>query len=303
MRILYIDIDTLRADHLGCYGYHRSTSPNIDAVARQARVEPGLVLDRLRDAAEVHQLTFGPDPATHRWCTLGGMIGRAKGMEGLEPGTVELEFEGSAGQSFGAFAARGMTLTLVGEANDYVGKGLSGGTIAIRPPARANYEWKDQVIAGNTVLYGATGGALFLAGRAGERFAVRNSGAVGVAEGVGDHACEYMTAGRVVVLGQTGRNFAAGMSAGLAYVLDETGDFPERVNPEMVSVQRLETPEQEQELLELVKRHLEATDSPRAAEIVANWEAFAPKFWMVVPHPPITIEDRGTVLVKHGKAT
>src|SRR5207244_3306897 len=159
---------------------------------------------------------------------LSGEIARRYGDEGLPEGTVRLRFLGSAGQSFGAFLAPGVHLTLEGECNDYVGKSMHGGEIAVLPPAAATFSAYQNTIVGNTVLYGATGGALFVAGRAGERFAVRNSGAEAVVEGAGDHCCEYMTGGVVVVLGETGRNFAAGMSAGTAYVLDEHDRFPAR---------------------------------------------------------------------------
>jgi glutamate synthase domain-containing protein 3 len=224
--------------------------------------------------------------------------GIAAATDGLPEGAINIQLTGSAGQSFGAFAVRGMRLSLTGEANDYVGKGLSGGEISIRPSARATYTWSDQVIAGNTILYGATGGRLFLAGRAGERFAVRNSGALGVVEGIGDHGCEYMTSGLVVILGDTGRNFAAGMSAGRAYVLDVDGSFPSRVNTELVSLERLRegVDEDEATLVEAVRRHLEATDSPRAAEILVDWQRFAPLFWKVVPHPPVVTTESPTVL-------
>ncbi|HEX2326651.1 MAG TPA: glutamate synthase-related protein, partial [Chloroflexota bacterium] len=174
---------------------------------------------------------------------LSGAIALRYGDAGLPEGTVRLRFTGSAGQSFGAFLAPGVHLSLQGEANDYVGKGMHGGQIAVFPPTQAAYSAYRNTIVGNTVLYGATGGSLFVAGRAGERFAVRNSGAQAVVEGAGDHCCEYMTGGMVVVLGETGRNFGAGMSHGLAFVLDEHGSFPQRVNRELVSLERLESAE------------------------------------------------------------
>ncbi|NDE74786.1 MAG: hypothetical protein EB039_01790 [Proteobacteria bacterium] len=194
---------------------------------------------------------------------------------------------GSAGQSFGAFLTPGVTLTLEGESNDYVGKGMHGGRIVVTPPANAAFAGHRNSLIGNTVLYGATGGQLFVSGRAGERFAVRNSGAHAVVEGAGDHCCEYMTGGVVVVLGETGRNFAAGMSAGLAYVLDETSQFPSKVNRDMVGVERLEKgSEAEASVRKLIALHAEATGSARASNIIAQWDHFGPLFWAVVPHTP-----------------
>jgi len=217
---------------------------------------------------------------------LSGEIARRYGDAGLPEGTIRIRCRGSAGQSFGAFLAPGVSLTLVGEANDYVGKGMHGGEIAILPPVEATFPAHRNTIAGNTVLYGATGGSLFLAGRAGERFAVRNSGARAVVEGTGDHCCEYMTGGTVVVLGETGRNFAAGMSAGVAYVLDETGTFPSRVNRELVGLERVEDAESERELRALIERHHQLTGSGRAEHILRQWPSYRPLFWKVVPHPP-----------------
>jgi glutamate synthase (NADPH/NADH) large chain len=199
--------------------------------------------------------------------------------EGLPDGTIDITFTGSAGQSFGAFLPRGITLRLEGDANDYVGKGLSGGRVVVRPDRSARFDPEEQVIAGNVVCYGATSGEIYLAGRVGERFCVRNSGAAAVVEGVGDHGCEYMTGGRVVVLGPTGRNFAAGMSGGTAYVLD----LDERlVNGDMVEL----SPVQEDaaaELEALVRRHHEETGSPVAARLLADWTAAVPRFTEVMP--------------------
>jgi len=219
-------------------------------------------------------------------------VSRRYGGEGLPDGTVEVRLKGSAGQSFGAFLTRGLRLVLEGEANDYVGKGMGGGEIILKPAAEASFAAHENIIIGNTVLYGATGGHLFAAGRAGERFAVRNSGAVAVIEGAGDHCCEYMTGGKVVVLGPVGRNFAAGMSAGTAYVLDEAGDFPGKVNPELVELERLWehdrvlNPDDELDLRALIERHVAATGSARGREILAEWNEFLPRFWKVVPDPP-----------------
>ena len=213
---------------------------------------------------------------------LSNAIARAHGDEGLPEGAIELLFEGSAGQSFAAWLARGIVATLRGEANDYVGKGLSGGVLAVRPPDDAAYRAEENVIVGNTLLYGATSGRAFFRGLAGERFAVRNSGAHAVVEGVGDHGCEYMTGGRVVVLGATGRNFAAGMSGGVAYVLDEGGGFERRCNRELVDLEELADADAE-ELRALVAEHGERTDSPVAARILDEWDGARERFVKVIP--------------------
>ncbi|HEY1051719.1 MAG TPA: hypothetical protein VGE39_18230, partial [Prosthecobacter sp.] len=204
---------------------------------------------------------------------------------GLPDDTVHLHFEGSAGQSLGAFIPKGVTLEIEGDANDYVGKGMSGGRIIVYPPAGSDFNAEENIIAGNTALYGATAGELFLRGCAGERFAVRNSGVDTVVEGVGDHGCEYMTGGRVVVLGTTGRNFAAGMSGGVAYVLDESegGDFSSRCNVSMVGLEKLEDKEEIDELYELIKKHADLTKSQKAFKVIALWEQMVPKFVKVMP--------------------
>ncbi|MER3397917.1 MAG: glutamate synthase large subunit [Chloroflexota bacterium] len=233
---------------------------------------------------------------------IAGEIVRHHGPEGLPPGTIELRLKGSAGQSFGAFCANGLRLILEGEANDYVGKGMSGGEVIIYPPRRAQFRPDENVIVGNTVLYGATGGRLFVAGRAGERFAVRNSGAVAVVEGTGDHCCEYMTQGLVVVLGPTGRNFGAGMSHGRAYVFDPAQTFPARYNPDMVTIRRLEEPEIN-ELRELIETHLRYTGSPKAAEILATWPESVSQFWAVVPKAaPAVIPEPAAAPAREEKA-
>ncbi len=212
---------------------------------------------------------------------IAGAIARRYGDVGLPDGTINLSFAGSAGQSFGAFNIAGLRLTLIGEANDYVGKGMSGGEIVIRPPGESYFEWSHNVIIGNTVMYGATGGTLLAAGRAGERFCVRNSGGVAVVEGVGDHGCEYMTAGVVVVLGEVGRNFAAGMTGGVAFVFDELGDFQTRCNRELVELVRV-AEHDSQNLRALVERHYEMTSSPRARQLLSDWERERSLFWQVV---------------------
>jgi glutamate synthase (NADPH/NADH) large chain len=213
---------------------------------------------------------------------LSGEIARRYGRKGLPDDTIHISAAGSAGQSFGAFASPGMTLDLQGDANDYVGKGLSGGIVAVRPPKESPFRADDQVIVGNVVLYGATGGRAFFNGRAGERFAVRNSGATTVVEGVGDHGCEYMTGGTVVVLGTTGRNFAAGMSGGFAFVFDEDANFEARCNKEMVELEA--TGKADAEMLRaLLEEHVQRTGSRKAIELLDSWEAVTSKFVKVVP--------------------
>ena len=228
-----------------------------------------------------------PAAIRNRNRTVGGLLShhvtKAHGRDGLPDGTVRVELTGSAGQSFGAWLAPGVELALVGDANDYVGKGLSGGTLSVRPPADAGFLAEENVVIGNTVLYGATSGKAFFRGLAGERFAVRNSGATAVVEGVGDHGCEYMTGGVVVVLGQTGRNFAAGMSGGIAYVLDRDGAFASRCNMELVGFDPIEE-EDVARILALVGEHAERTGSAVAAAVLANAEAIPDLFVKVMPH-------------------
>ncbi len=213
---------------------------------------------------------------------LGSEITRRYGAAGLPEDRITINFTGSAGQSFGAFVPRGVTLRVEGDANDGWGKGLSGGKLAILPPVGSTFAAEDNVIIGNVALYGATGGEAYVCGLAGERFAVRNSGAIAVVEGVGDHGCEYMTAGRVVVLGRTGRNFAAGMSGGVAYVFDPDGDFERRCNPQMVDLEPL-LDDDVDEILRLIHRHVRYTNSAHAAEILAAWDALASTFVKVMP--------------------
>ncbi|HEV3237235.1 MAG TPA: glutamate synthase large subunit, partial [Gemmataceae bacterium] len=215
---------------------------------------------------------------------LGSEITRKYGPAGLPDDTIRLHFQGSAGQSFGAFIPKGMTLILEGDANDYVGKGLSGGKIVVYPPEGSTFVSWENVIIGNVAFYGATAGEAFIRGMAGERFCVRNSGLTAVVLSVGDHGCEYMTGGRVVVLGQTGRNFAAGMSGGIAYVLDETGEFPAKCNQEMVKLFPLEDPQEIEEVQGLIRKHAEHTKSKRSWKILALWEEMKPKFIKVYPN-------------------
>ncbi|HEY9249740.1 MAG TPA: glutamate synthase subunit alpha, partial [Rariglobus sp.] len=213
----------------------------------------------------------------------GSEVTRKWGAAGLPEDTIRILFKGSAGQSFGAFMPKGMTFRLEGDANDYVGKGLSGGKIILHPAADSGFVASDNIIIGNVALYGATAGELYVGGRAGERFAVRNSGVNAVVEGVGDHGLEYMTGGRVVVLGPTGRNFAAGMSGGVAYVLDGAGLLAANVNLQMVALEKIETPAEAAELRAMVQRHLDYTGSPRAREVLAAWDLLLPKFVKVMP--------------------
>jgi glutamate synthase (NADPH/NADH) large chain len=242
---------------------------------------------------------------------LSGVVAKKHGHSGLPDDTIAVSFTGSAGQSFGAFLASGVSFDLQGEGNDYVGKGLSGGRIVVRPPENSRVEASKSIIVGNTVMYGAIAGECYFSGVAGERFAVRNSGAIAVVEGVGDHGCEYMTGGIVVIIGETGRNFAAGMSGGIAYVLDEKRDFAQRCNMAMVELEPV--PEEddlleklhhhggdlahkgrvdvssnmnhhdEERLYQLISNHMHYTGSKRAKEILEHWEIFRPKFVKVMP--------------------
>ena len=215
---------------------------------------------------------------------LSGEIARQHGSDGLPEDTVRIQLSGSAGQSLGAFLAKGVTVTLEGEANDYVGKGLSGGKIVVYPPRASKFAPQENIIIGNVVLYGATSGEAFFNGMAGERFAVRNSGATTVVEGVGDHGCEYMTNGLAVVLGSCGRNFAAGMSGGLAYVFDERGDFAEkRCNLQSVDLEPLLDDQDVRVVRELITRHKDLTASPRAQWILDNWREVMPRFIKIFP--------------------
>jgi glutamate synthase (ferredoxin) len=214
---------------------------------------------------------------------LGSRVTRRYGGAGLPDDTIRLYFEGSAGQSFGAFIPRGLTFYLEGDANDYLGKGLSGGKIIVYPPAGSRFAADENILIGNVALYGATSGEAYICGVAGERFCVRNSGAYAVVEGVGDHGCEYMTGGRVVVLGKTGRNFAAGMSGGIAYVLDESGDFPRRCNQAMVWLEKLENADEIEQVRRMIVRHAEYTCSQKAQRVLANWEEMVGRFIKVMP--------------------
>jgi glutamate synthase domain-containing protein 2/glutamate synthase domain-containing protein 1/glutamate synthase domain-containing protein 3 len=245
------------------------------------------LIEASRHAVQAGLRTEGEFTIANRNRTVGGLLShavtRVHGAEGLPRGTIRFTLRGSAGQSFGAWLAPGIELTLIGEANDYVGKGLSGGVLALRPPEGAAFRAEENVVAGNTILYGATAGKAFFRGLVGERFAVRNSGATAVVEGVGDHGCEYMTGGAVVVLGPTGRNFAAGMSGGVAYVLDDDGTFVDRCNTELVGLESLEIQDLHV-LRELIEEHERRTDSSVAGQILDYWQKAQLRFVKVMPH-------------------
>ncbi|MFM7355193.1 MAG: glutamate synthase large subunit [Microcystis aeruginosa] len=244
-----------------------------------------VLLDLCKDAIEKGEKVKATLPIKNINRVVGTILGNEitkRHWEGLPEDTVHLHFQGSAGQSFGAFVPKGVTLELEGDANDYVGKGLSGGKIIVYPPKGSTFVAEENIIIGNVALYGATSGEVYISGVAGERFCVRNSGVNTVVEAVGDHACEYMTGGKVVVLGPTGRNFAAGMSGGVAYVLDESGDFATRCNTQMVALEALEG-EEIDDLRELIQRHADYTQSQKAALVLANWSEMLPKFVKVMP--------------------
>jgi glutamate synthase (ferredoxin) len=239
-----------------------------------------------------------PTKATLPICNVNRAVGTILGNEitkkhwhGLPEDTVHLHFQGSAGQSFGAFVPKGVTLELEGDANDYIGKGLSGGKIILYPSPKSTFIAAENVIVGNVALYGATSGEIYINGMAGERFCVRNSGVSAIVESIGDHGCEYMTGGQVIVLGTTGRNFAAGMSGGVAYILDEQGDFPTRCNTQMVGLETLSDPEEIAKLKGsigqsphfVIEKHAKYTKSQKAISVLANWDRMVPKFVKVMP--------------------
>jgi glutamate synthase (ferredoxin) len=265
-------------------------SPRRRIVAQDHGLEGALdndLIEACRDALQDRKPVAIERPIRNVNRTVGTMLGseltRRWGGDGLADDTISIRFTGSAGQSFGAFIPRGMTLTLEGDSNDYLGKGLSGGKLIVYPPPAATFVPEDNIIVGNVVLYGATSGEAYIRGVAGERFAVRNSGAVAVVEGVGDHGCEYMTGGRVVVLGRTGRNFAAGMSGGIAYVLNAGGLFAQRCNQELVDLEPLERQDDLELVLELMKRHVNYTNSALAARLLTDWSVTAKLFIKVMP--------------------
>jgi glutamate synthase (ferredoxin) len=231
---------------------------------------------------------------------VGSAITRRHGPAGLPDDTIHLHFRGSAGQSFGAFVPKGMTLVLEGDSNDYIGKGLSGGRIVVFPPREATFVPEENIVIGNVAFYGATSGEAYVRGVAGERFCVRNSGVQAVVEGVGDHGCEYMTGGRVVVLGATGRNFAAGMSGGVAFVLDEKGGFDKVCNREMVTLDRLQDPEEIDLVHGMIERHVEMTDSARGRNVLDGWKHLAEKFVRVMPNDYRRVLESQALMRKKG---
>ena len=272
----------------------RCSQPRNDRPAEHEPLDEGLLRDA--QAALTQSARFkAARLIRNRDRSVGARVAGEIGAGRLRPATgpasggikklpfFEVRFVGSAGQSFGAFTTEGMCLTLEGEANDYLGKGMSGGEIVLMPADMARFAPHKNTIVGNTSLYGATGGRVFAAGRAGERFCVRNSGATAVVEGVGDHGCEYMTGGTVLVLGETGRNFGAGMTNGVAYVLDETGEFPARLNGELVQATRLMNAEELSLVFELVREHFEKTASRRAEAVLDLWDVYRGQFWKVAP--------------------
>jgi glutamate synthase domain-containing protein 3 len=244
------------------------------------------LLDLCKDAIEHGKPVTATLPIHNVNRAVGTILGNEitkNHWQGLSEDTVQLNFHGSAGQSFGAFIPKGVTLKLEGDANDYFGKGLSGGKIVLYPAAASTFVAAENTIVGNVALYGATSGEVYISGMAGERFCVRNSGVTAVVESIGDHGCEYMTGGQVIVLGTTGRNFAAGMSGGVAYILDEQGDFATRCNTQMVGLETLTDPEDIGKLKDSIAKHAEYTKSQKAVAVLANWDKMVPKFVKVMP--------------------
>ena len=271
----------LRSHFRGHYKYVVNYFRFLAEEVREYLAEMGFT--RLEDGKEVSLEYAIANTDRSVGAMLSGAVATRYGNEGLPEQTINVKFKGSAGQSFGAFLAHGICFKLEGEANDYLGKGLSGGLISVRPPVRSNFDAEKNTIAGNTLLYGATSGEVYINGRAGERFAVRNSGAIAVVEGVGDHCCEYMTGGRVVVLGETGRNFAAGMSGGVAYVWDKDHTFDYFCNMEMVELSLLENSTSRKELHELVRQHYLYTGSTLARTMLDDWNHYVDEFIQVTP--------------------
>ena len=278
-----VDLSAILYD-TGADGPRRRTEAQPPALEDALDIQ---LIEAARGAIDAGTPTEAEFAIANRNRTVGGLLSnvvtKAYGAAGLPPGTIRFTLRGSAGQSFGAWLASGIELTLIGDANDYVGKGLSGGVLSLRPPADASFRAEENVIAGNTILYGATAGRAFFRGLVGERFAVRNSGATAVVEGLGDHGCEYMTGGAVVVLGRTGRNFGAGMSGGIAYVLDEDGTFAEHCNRELVGLEPLAVDDVSM-VRELVQEHERRTGSPLAGRILDDWQHAQLRFVKVMPH-------------------
>jgi glutamate synthase (ferredoxin) len=271
--------------------------PAVDAsVGRYCQIPQDHGLDKSLDMTQLLDLCQGaiengeqvratlPIKNTNR--VVGTILGNEltkRHWDGLPENTVYLNFHGSAGQSFGAFVPKGVTLELEGDANDYFGKGLSGGKLILYPPKVSSFVPEENIIIGNVAFYGATSGEAYIRGLAGERFCVRNSGVRTVVEGVGDHACEYMTGGKVVILGKTGRNFAAGMSGGIAYILDRSGTFAQHCNRDMVDLESLSDPEEIREVHDMIQNHAKYTGSNVAKTVLENWEASIPQFVRVMP--------------------
>lgn len=272
----------LHKEEANCPLYHTTAQIHqLDDVLDRQIIRAAQQAIERQDEANLDYAIKNTDRATGTM--LSGIIAAKYGEAGLPDATINVKFKGAAGQSFGAFLTKGINFRLEGECNDYFGKGLSGGRIAILPPARANFAAEDNIIAGNTGLYGATGGELYINGKVGERFAVRNSGAIAVVEGAGDHCCEYMTGGRVAVLGQTGRNFAAGMSGGVAYVWDKNHNFDYFCNMDMVEINLVEESQYRKELHELIRQHYLYTGSKLARTMLDNWNHYVEDFVQVVP--------------------
>jgi glutamate synthase (ferredoxin) len=263
-----------------------------------------LLLEICRPALERGERVSSTLPITNRdraTCTVvGSEVTRRFGGRGLPEDTITLHFKGSAGQSFGAFVPRGMTLILEGDANDYVGKGLSGGRIVVFPPKGSTFVPRQNVIVGNVAFYGATAGEAYICGLTGERFCVRNSGLDAVVEGIGDHGCEYMTGGRIVIIGETGRNFAAGMTGGIAYVLDLDRDFAARCNKETVQLFRLDDPAEIDFVKDMIFRHARLTGSPRAATLLVEWDNTLSRMVRVAPNDYLRALDAQKALRKSG---
>jgi glutamate synthase (NADPH) large chain len=288
-------IEHWKARTLNFGDVHRraDAKPGVGIFKQQAQdhgVERSLdieLIEKAKAALEQGTAVEFPQPISNVHRTVGaqlaGEVARRYAADGLPAGTIKIHFKGTAGQSFGAFMARGMEFHLTGDSNDYVGKGMSGGLISVKAPEGSTYPAEDNVLIGNVVMYGATGGKAFFNGRAGERFCVRNSGGTAVVEGVGDHGCEYMTGGVVVVLGKTGRNFAAGMSGGIAYVLDSARQFTSLCNTEMVSLVEPSDVELAQ-VKALVEEHLALTGSALATQLLNNWGSTKHNFVKVYPN-------------------
>ena len=266
-------------------------------------IDEKIFLPKLKKALETGEKSKISVDVTNIDRTLGTILGSEitrKHEDGLEEDAITIVCHGSGGQSFGAFIPKGLSLELIGDSNDYLGKGLSGGKILVYPPEGSNFKADENIIVGNVALYGATSGKAFINGIAGERFCVRNSGATAVVEGVGDHGCEYMTGGRVVVLGPTGKNFAAGMSGGVAYVLDEHSDLYLKLNKELVSSEIVTDKYDVQELKEMIEEHVEATGSERGKEILENFSEYLPKFKKIISYDYSKMLTLMAEMEKHG---